>query len=185
MRTFALLALALALIENSAAAEVDTAASKVLVHVEKSGLFAAFAHNHVIAAPLASANLDMQKKTVEVRFRTQDMKVLDPGTRESERAEIEETMKSDKVLDPAQFPEITFASTSAEGTDPKHFVVRGNLSLHGVTKPIELKVSCSEGRCSGKFTLKQTEFGITPVKIAGGAVRVKDPIEIEFDIVTK
>src|SRR5262245_44923516 len=76
MRTFALLALAMALNQSSAAAQVDIAASKVLVHVEKSGLFAAFAHNHVIAAPLASAQLDIEKKTVEVHFRSQDMKVL-------------------------------------------------------------------------------------------------------------
>ena len=167
------------------AADVDMTASKVLVHVDKSGLFSAFAHNHVISAPLASARLDMTKKTVEVGFRAQDLKVLDPGVKESEKAEIEATMKSDKVLDPARFPEIAFVSTSAEATDSGHFLVRGNLSLHGVTKPIELSVSCSEGRCSGKITLKQTDFGITPVKIAGGAVRVKDPVEIEFDIVTK
>jgi hypothetical protein len=30
--------------------------------------------------------------------------------------------------------------------------------------------------------LKQTEFGIKPVKVAGGAVRVKDEIQIDLDI---
>jgi hypothetical protein len=34
----------------------------------------------------------------------------------------------------------------------------------------------------GALTLRQSDFGITPVKIAGGAVRVKDEIRIEFDI---
>ena len=180
-----LVVLASGLVPGMWGADVDMSASKVMVHVEKSGLFSAFAHNHLIAAPLASARLDMEKRTVEVRFRAQEMKVLDPGVKESEKAEIEQTMKSDKVLDPARFPDISFVSTSAEASDAKHFLVRGNLSLHGTTKPVELNVACSEGHCSGKLTLKQTDFGITPVKIAGGAVRVKDPVEIEFDIVTK
>jgi len=174
-----------ALLQCAWAAEVDTAASKVTVKVEKSGLFSAFAHNHTIAAPLASANLDTGKRTVELKFRAQEMKVLDPGVSDSERADIERTMKSEKVLDPARFPEISFVSTSVEAAGADHSTVRGDLTLHGVTKSIEVPVSSSAKHYTGKVTLKQTEFGITPVKIAGGAVRVKDAIEIEFDIVTK
>ena len=36
------------------AADIDLAASKITIDVEKSGLFSAFAHNHTIGAPLAS-----------------------------------------------------------------------------------------------------------------------------------
>src|SRR5216683_317732 len=185
----ALLLLALSL-APARAADLDLAASKITVHVEKSGLFSAFAHNHTIAAPLASGNLDVEKRTIELKFRSQEMKVLDPGTSDSERANIEHTMKSDQVLDPARFPEITFVSTSvetpaAESNAPAHYLVHGNLTLHGVTRPVELSVSFSEGRYTGKVTLKQTDFSITPVRIAGGAVRVKDPIEIVFEIVAK
>ena len=113
------------------------------------------------------------------------MKVLDPDASDSERSEIDRTMKSAKVLDAARFPEISFASISVQTTDPKRFLVHGNLTLHGVTRPVELPVSFSEGHYTGKVTLKQTDFGITPVKIAGGAVKVKDAIEIAFEIVPK
>ncbi len=170
------------------AADIDLAASKITIDVEKSGMFAAFAHNHTVAAPLASGHLDLEKRTVELTFRSQEMKVLDPGVKESERADIQRTMESDKVLDTVRFPEISFVSTSVEapvgGTDsPKRYLVRGNLTLHGVTRPTELPVSFSDGHYTGKVTLKQTAFGITPVKIAGGAVKVKDQVEIEFEIV--
>lgn len=186
---FALLLLALGL-TPAYAADLDLAASKITVHVEKSGLFSAFAHNHTISAPLASGHLDTEKHTIELEFRSQEMKVLDPEASDSERANIEHTMKSDQVLDPARFPEITFVSTSVEApcgeaSAAAHCVVHGNLTLHGVTKPIEMSVSLSEGRYSGKVTLKQTDFGITPVKIGGGTIRVKDPIEIGFEIVAK
>jgi polyisoprenoid-binding protein YceI len=167
------------------AADLDLAASKITVHVEKSGLFSAFAHNHIIAAPLASGHIDVQNRTIELKFFAQEMKVLDPGSSDSERSTIESTMKSGQVLDVARFPEVTFVSTSVETPDSKSFLVHGNLTLHGVTKPIEMAVSFSEGHYTGKVTLKQTEFSITPVKIAGGSIRVKDPIEIVFEIVAK
>jgi hypothetical protein len=32
--------------------------------------------------------------------------------------------------------------------------------------------------------LKQSEFGITPISLAGGTVKVKDEMKIDFDIVT-
>jgi hypothetical protein len=31
-------------------------------------------------------------------------------------------------------------------------------------------------------TLKQTDFGITPVTVVGGTVKVKDEVKIEFEI---
>lgn len=185
---FSVLLLALAL-APAHAADLDLAASKITVHVDKTGLFSAFAHNHVIAAPLASGHLDVQNRTIELKFRSREMKVLDPGTSDSERSTIEDNMKSSEVLDPARFPEITFVSTSVDApasaaAAPAHYQVHGNLTLHGVTRPIELSVTSAAGHYTGKVTLKQTDFGITPIKIAGGAIRVKDQIEIVFEIVS-
>jgi polyisoprenoid-binding protein YceI len=160
------------------------------VHVEKTGLFAAFAHNHTIAAPLASGQIDLQKRTIELTFRAADMKVLDPDASASDRATVESNMKGDEVLDAARFPEIKFGSTSVEGApgktgDPANYQVRGNLTLHGVTRPVDMSVAFSGGHYTGKVTIKQTDFGITPIKIGGGAVRVKDAVEIVFEIATK
>ena len=159
--------------------DIDIANSKITVHVEKSGMFSAFAHNHTIAAPLASGHLNAEKRTVELKFRVREMKVLDPGVSESEIADIDRTMKSE-VLDTA----LASASTSVESSGHQRYLVRGNLTLHGLTRPVELIVTSSGGHCTGKVTLKQTEFGITPIKIAGGTVKVKDAIEIAFDIAT-
>jgi hypothetical protein len=33
--------------------------------------------------------------------------------------------------------------------------------------------------------LKQRDFGITPVSIGGGTIKVKDEVRIEFDVVPK
>jgi hypothetical protein len=146
-------------------------------------LFSAFAHDHTIAAPIASGKLDRTAKTIELLFHPKDMKVLDPGVSDKDRVEIDRDMKSDKVLDAERYPEIRFASRNVDSSDATHFVVRGDLTLHGVTKPVELPVVLSGQRYTSEIKLKQTDFGITPIKVAGGTVKVKDVIEIGFEIV--
>lgn len=49
-------------------------------------------------------------------------------------------------------------------------------------KPLE--VSENSGHYVGMTTLKQRDFGINPVRIAGGTVKVKDTVKIEFEVVT-
>jgi hypothetical protein len=161
---------------------INPSVSSVTVRVFKSGLFSAFAHDHTVAAPLGAGHLDLGKRSIELSFHTHEMKVTDKDVSDSDRSEIEHTMKSDKVLDVEKFPEITFVSTSVEAGGRGRFRVRGNLNLHGIVRPIEMPVSLQDGWYSGSVKLKQTDYGITPIRIAGGAVRVKDEIEVAFVI---
>jgi polyisoprenoid-binding protein YceI len=64
-----------------------------------------------------------------------------------------------------------------------HWLVSGNLDLHGQTQPIAVDVTLKDGLYKGSAILKQTKFGITPVTVAGGTVKVKDDLKIEFHIV--
>ena len=167
------------------AADVDAGRSSITVKVDKTGLFSAFAHNHTIQAPIASGKLDTEKRTATLTFNAKEMKVLDEGVKDSERADIDQTMKSDKVLDVQRFPEIRFVSTTITAQDGGRFQVRGDLTLHGTTRPVEFPLSFAKDRYSGSVKIKQTDFGITPVTIAGGTVKVKDVIELVFEIVPK
>jgi polyisoprenoid-binding protein YceI len=170
-------------VAHAQAHPIDAKQSTVTIHVNKSGLFSAFAHNHTISAPIASGGVDPAARTVELMFRSADLKVLDPDVSDKDRNEIHKTMQTE-VLEIQRFPEISFKSRSAEATDQTHYLVKGDLFLHGVTKPVELPVTLAGGRYTGAVKIKQTEFGITPVRIAGGTVRVKDVVEISFDIAT-
>ena len=178
-------AITLAAVPTSAQrAEIDSTKSVITVHVFKSGLFSGFAHDHVIQAPVASGGIDAQEKSVALTFNVADMKVLDPGTSDSERKDIDETMKGPKVLDGAQFPAISFTSNSVKALGIDRNEVIGTLKIHGVSRQITAPVTFHDGKYSGSLTLKQTDYGITPVKIAGGTVRVKDQITIEFEVVS-
>jgi hypothetical protein len=47
---------------------------------------------------------------------------------------------------------------------------------------VTVDVKETGGHYVGTARFKQTEYGITPLKVAEGAIRVKDEVRIEFDI---
>jgi polyisoprenoid-binding protein YceI len=164
--------------------QVQTSAPKsvITVHVRKSGLFSAFAHDHVVTAPVTSGALDTKAMTVQITVPTRQMKVVDPGVSEKERTEIQETMLGPKVLNVEKYPEIRFASSHVELLGPQHYRVTGKLQLHGANRELTFEVTGGPEQYQGKARLKQTEFGIEPVAVAGGTVKVKDELEIEFNV---
>jgi len=159
--------------------------STITIHVYKSGLFSAFAHNHIVVAPIAQNDLDTQKLTAGIAVHTKDMKVTDPGDSDSTRSEIQTTMLGPKVLDAEKFPEILFKSAHIEQTSPNHFKVTGALTLHGVSNNLTFEVVWVTDHYHGSAKLKQTNFGIQPVSIGGGTVKVKDELDVEFDVYGK
>ena len=161
---------------------IDTAKSKVTIGVKKSGVFSAFGHDHEIAAPLANGTVDTVAHTVELRFRAAALEVRDRGVSDKDRSEIQNTMTGPEVLDAQRYPEIVFRSTSVEAEGAGAWAVQGDLTLHGQTGPVTAHVREESGRYLGAVRLRQTQFGIKPVKVAGGTVRVKDEIQIDFDI---
>jgi len=152
------------------------------VRVSKAGALAAFGHDHEIAAPVASGAVDAKAHTVEVRVRTGSLKVRDPNASEKDRGEIQSTMLGPQVLDAERYPEIAFQATSAEAGAAGSWTVRGDLTLHGQTRPVTVEVREEGGRYVGSARVKQSDFGIKPVKVAGGAVKVKDEVRVEFRI---
>jgi hypothetical protein len=63
------------------------------------------------------------------------------------------------------------------------WIVHAELGMHGTVRPLTMKVRKEGDRYKGSVTVKQSEYGIVPVTIAGGVVRVKDEVEIDFAIV--
>jgi polyisoprenoid-binding protein YceI len=101
----------------------------------------------------------------------------------ADRAKVQETMLSNKVLYATRFPEISFVSRGVKQWGENAYTAEGDLSLHGATHPLTLPVSLRDGHYAGSVNMKQTDFGITPISLFGGNVKVKDVVEISFDIV--
>jgi polyisoprenoid-binding protein YceI len=163
---------------------IDANASSVKIRVFKSGMFSAFAHDHEIEAPIEAGEIDSSASpSVQLRMDARKVRVLDPGISASSRADIQRTMEGAEVLDAEHFPEISYSSTKVVSTGPGRWEVRGNLSLHGNNQPVVVSASLVGGHYRGSASFKQSQFGITPIRIAGGTVKVKDELKIEFDIV--
>ena len=156
--------------------------STITVHVFKSGLFSAFAHNHIVVAPVSHATIDATHLTAEIMVATKEMKVTDPDVSDKDRAEIQSTMLGPKVLDQEKYPEIRFKSSGIKQTSPQHYQVAGTLELHGTKKEITFEVTGGPEHFRGTTKLKQSDFGIKPISLGGGSVKVKDLLELEFDI---
>jgi polyisoprenoid-binding protein YceI len=163
---------------------IDTAQSAITIHVGKSGLFSAFGHEHVVRAPISQGVVDENatKPRVEFSVASRQLKVMDADVKPEEREEIQRDMLGPKVLDSEKYQEIRFRSTSIQRVADAKWKVAGELTLHGQTHPMEATASGSNGRYKGAATFKQSEFGIKPVAVAGGSVKVKDELRIEFEI---
>jgi len=110
------------------------------------------------------------------------LRVLDSDVSDKDRAEIQSTMLGSKVLDSSRFHEIRFHSTEVRRTSENRWTVQGDLTLHGQTHPVKVDVERQDGRYRGSGRLRQSEFGITPVTVAGGTIKVKDEVRVEFEI---
>jgi polyisoprenoid-binding protein YceI len=171
--------------EASAERTIDTERSAMTVRVYKSGLFSSFGHDHEIRAPIKDGAFDEEKSTVWFVVEARSLQVRDSDASEKDRAEIQATMLGPKVLDSEKFREIRFHSTEINHHSNDQWTVHGNLTLHGQTRPVQAEVERKNDGYRGSARLRQKDFGITPVSIAGGSVKVKDEVRIEFEIVGK
>jgi len=184
----ALVAISSALLGGQAAPApraIDVEHSTMTIHVFRSGIFSFAGDDHEIQAPIAAGSVDQGKRVVELSVDAKKLKVLDPKLSSDKRSQVQEKMLSPDVLDPARYPEIRFRSTDVQQKGTDGFAVTGNLILHGQTRPVIVNVTGKAPHYRGKAKLKQTNFGMKPVTVGGGTVKVKDEIEIEFDIVTQ
>lgn len=86
------------------------------------------------------------------------------------------------VLAVDRYPQILFKSTDAEPAGAGSWTVSGELTLHGQNRPITVKANERDGHYVETARLKQSDFGMKPIKVAGGMVSVKDEVRIEFDV---
>ncbi|HEX3893290.1 MAG TPA: YceI family protein [Terracidiphilus sp.] len=101
-------------------------------------------------------------------------------------------LKSDNFFNVAQFPTATFISTGVEKT-PNGLTINGNLTLHGITKPVTLDVEGPSGPVQGMdhkphsgfsatTTIKRSDFGLAP-KMPAAMLGDDVKLQIELDAV--
>jgi polyisoprenoid-binding protein YceI len=170
---------------HTSALPIDSDRSSITIHVAKTGLFSAFADNHVVSAPIASGYVDSTNRKVSFQVQAARMRVLDPTMPADRRSQVQANMIGREVLDAVRYPEISFESTRVKESGSGWMEVAGILSLHGVARAVAVNVKPVAGCYAGNAKIRQTAFGITPISLAGGTVKVKDELHIDFNVCTR
>lgn len=180
---FFVMLLATAAVAAAQDVAIDVDRSTVTVHVAKTGLLSAAGHEHWVSAPISSGTIrENPSGSVEFTVETAKMTVKpDPKVDAKTQAEIQKDME-DLTLETKNFPQITFRSSRVDKAGDGQWRVEGALSLHGVTKPVSLLVKRSGDVYTAHTVLKQTDFAIKPVSVGGGLVKVKNEVDIDFQI---
>jgi polyisoprenoid-binding protein YceI len=162
---------------------IDTQRSTIAIHVGKSGPLSAAAHDHTIDAPIFSGTIrESAAPHIEFIVKTAKMAVKpDPKVDAKTQATIQTDME-EMTLETKKFPEIAFRSSRIEKLGDGQWKVAGDLSLHGVTKPVSLTVKQTGDSYTTHTVLRQTDFDIKPISIGGGMIKVKNEVEIDFQI---
>lgn len=100
-------------------------------------------------------------------------------------ATLDGELKSEAWFDAAKYPEIRFTSTGVTPTGPRTANIAGNLTFHGVTRPVVLKAvflasgvnPLSKGYTVGfnaTTSLKRSDFGVkTYIPLIGDEVSLR------------
>ena len=160
---------------------IDPVHSRVTFYVNHLGFSNSVGEFHVAPGTLAFDSDDWAKSSVKV---TLPVKSLDLGD-----ATWNEHVSSKDWLDAATYPEITFQSTKVEKTDASHGKLYGNLTIHGVTKPVVLDLTLNKvgdhflrktkaAGFTATTTVKRSEYGVTAY---AGAIGEDLSIRIEVE----
>jgi hypothetical protein len=170
--------------------------SLLTITVRRGGALARLGHDHVIASRTLQGVVTPAPGRAQFQFRLDQMSVDEKGLRQA--AGLTTTPSADaiagtrhnmlvRVLDAERYP---WVSIEARRTG-KQDVFEADITLHGVTRTVQLPVrveQAADGRglqASGSLLLKQSDFGIVPFAILGGAMAVQDQMELAFRITAR
>lgn len=103
---------------------------------------------------------------------------------DKDRVDIAKTM-NDRILGAAEHPSITFRSDSVTAAGDRG-TVHGTLTVAGRSEPLDVGFRVhdeDEGpRVAGDATVVQTNWGIKPYRGFFGALRLRDAVDVSFEL---
>jgi len=119
---------------------------------------------------------------------------IDVSTVSTHQADRDAHLKSADFFDVAQYPKLTFVSTSVSKLGDEEATITGDLTIHGVTKSVTLQVEGASVEVkdpwgnlrlgfTAKTKIKRSDYGLTyNAALETGGVLIGDDIEITLDV---
>jgi len=171
---------------------IDPARSLVVIEVFRAGPLARLGHDHVVAAHDLEGYVAPDDGRCDLYVRLEDLVVDEPELRAE--AKLDTYPSADDIagtrrnmlkgLQTEQFP---FALVHIERSSPNgEAPLRAAFSLHGTTRtedvPVQMELAGDELSVAGRLALRQTDFGVKPLSLLGGALQVRDEMQLRFAI---
>jgi len=174
---------------------VDPAQSLVVIEVRRGGSLARLGHDHVVASHDVTGWVAPGEGRADLYLALARLVVDEPGLRKEAgfdtqptESDIEGTRSNmlGHVLEADRFP---YAVIAVTGADAKAKTLAVAITLHGQTRSFQVPAEVESGdkaiAVSGRLAFNQTDFGITPYALLGGAIAVKDGLALRFRIQAK
>jgi len=149
---------------------VEPGDSLLVVRVYRGGRLAKLGHDHVVSSREPRGFIDADKGRADLYVAVESLAVDDPAQRAAAGFESHPS-------------ESDIAGTRSNMLEK---VLEAELSLHGVTRPVRVPAKIDRGAeriaVDGSFSINQTDFGIEPFSVLGGALTVQDRVDLSFTI---
>jgi polyisoprenoid-binding protein YceI len=144
------------------AAFVQSAAANETYQFNQTGSTIGFRVNQFFNATRGkftqfSGSIDLDRQHPERSSVSARIQVSSIDTRIKKR---DDHLRSPEFFNVAKFPEITFKSRSVKQTGPQSGDIAGDLTMHGVTRPITLRVKLATP-LTGEASLQRTRWEVT------------------------
>ncbi len=180
---------------------VDPERSKVLLYVYREGPLSGLGHNHLIRvgdlAGLVYLSDDLVHARADLAFSAAALELDPPGERaaagrefssklsQSDLRATRENMLGPDALDAIDHPFIHIRIRPM-ARDRNFLRLLAEVTLRGVThaseETVELTLGAGLIELEGTLTVRQSDFGITPFSVLGGAIRVRNEVLIRYRI---
>lgn len=168
--------------------------SLLVIEVRRGGTLAQLGHDHVVASHGVHGFVAPQEGRADLYLRLDELSVdeselraaagFDTHPSASDIAATRENMLG-KVLRVEEHP-FAIISMKRIGSDEKPAHLQASVTLNGVTRVLTIEAlieaAADRLRVTGQTTIVQSDFGLAPFSILGGAIQVRDAVTVRFDI---
>jgi len=173
---------------------VDSHESLVVIEVRRSGSLARLGHDHVVASREVVGYVAPDEGRADLYVALARLAVDEPALRaeagfdtQPSESDIEGTRSNmlEKVLEAEKFPFALIRVSGAKAKEKKTTLAVA-ITLHGHMRtlqvPAEIEADAEKMSVAGRLAFNQSDFGITPYSLLGGAIAVKDGLDLRFRI---
>ncbi len=166
----------------------DERVAECWVFTFKQGLLSPVAHDLRLRVGRFRVELDDEKTQVSARFDPSSLVVDSPmkgGVEDpsalstADKHKIAQQIR-EHVLHVAVHPSIEFRSHRLSARADGGYDVDGELTLHGVTRPLRCQTRLVTGRQELELTLHQPDFGIEPFSALLGTLKLQSDVKVKL-----